>query len=143
MANANSIRVYVIRHRGRKNLIMRYRDPFTNKQVERSTGTTRKREAERKAAVWEAELQEDRYHKPSRATWDEFREKYELEIASGMAVSTASKISGVFNALEAHINPQRVRDLTPARIDYYKAALRREGKAESTINGHLGTLNLL
>ena len=143
MANANSIRVLVVSYPDRKNLMMRYLDPFTNKQVARTTGTTRKRDAERKAAVWQAELEEDRYHKPSLATWDEFREKYELEIASGLADSTASKISGMFSALEAHINPQRVRDLTPARIDYYKAALRREGKAESTINGHLGTLNLL
>jgi hypothetical protein len=73
MATANSIRVHVVRYPGRKNLMMRYLDSFTNKQVARSTGTNKNREAERIAAKWEAELQEDRYHKPSRATWDEFR----------------------------------------------------------------------
>jgi integrase len=59
---------------------------------------------------------------------------------SGLADSTAVKISGVLNAIEEHINPQHVRDLTSARIDQLKAALRKIGRAESTINSHLAHL---
>jgi len=44
---------------------MRYDCPETGKQVARSTGTIKKREAERKAAKWEAELRAGRHMKSS------------------------------------------------------------------------------
>jgi len=141
----NDIRVYVVKYPDRKNLVMRYRDPLTEKHVQRSARTSKQKEAERKAAKWESELQDGRYHKPSRTTWEEFREKYELEIVTGLADgryhkpsrttweefrekyeleivtgladTTALKISGVLNAVESYVNPQYVRDMTAASID--------------------------
>ena len=62
------IKVHVARYGDRKNLMMRYTDLVTAKLVARSTGTTSKREAEKVAAKWEAELQEGRYQKPLRMT---------------------------------------------------------------------------
>ena len=53
------IRVYVVKYPGRTNLMMRYLDPLSNKQVARSTGTSKQREAERIAAKWESELRRD------------------------------------------------------------------------------------
>ena len=40
------IKVHVLLRKGRKNLSMRYLDPMANKHIERSTGTTKRREAE-------------------------------------------------------------------------------------------------
>ena len=113
----NDIRVYVVKYPDRKNLVMRYLDPLTGKHVQRSARTSKQKEAERKAAKWESELQDGRYHKPSRTTWEEFREKYELEIVTGLGDTTALKISGVLNAVESYVNPQYVRDMTAASID--------------------------
>ena len=47
------IRVHVVKYAARSNLVMRYVDPVTRHQVAKTTGTTRRREAERKAAKWE------------------------------------------------------------------------------------------
>ena len=51
----SSINVHVADY-GRKSLYMRYQHPVTGRQITRSTGTKKKREAERAAAKWEAEL---------------------------------------------------------------------------------------
>ena len=67
------IKVYVVPYPDRKNLVMRYNCPETGKQVARSTGTIKKREAERRAAKWEAALREGRYVKASAMGWDDFR----------------------------------------------------------------------
>ena len=50
----DEIRVHVVKYNTRRNLVMRYRDPVKHKQVARTTGTSRKRDAERIAAKWEA-----------------------------------------------------------------------------------------
>ena len=39
----------------------------------RSTGTRKRKQAEKFAAKWEAELPEGRYKSPSKITWGEFR----------------------------------------------------------------------
>ncbi|MEZ6044934.1 MAG: hypothetical protein R3C11_05015 [Planctomycetaceae bacterium] len=70
---------------------MRYTDPETGKQKARSTGTNRKREAERIAAKWEAEVREGRYKMPSRITWKEFRDRYETEHVSGLRLTPWTK----------------------------------------------------
>jgi hypothetical protein len=61
----SEIKVHVINY-GRKNLYMRYLDPVTGKQVPKSTGTNKRREAERIAAKWEHDLREGRYQSPSK-----------------------------------------------------------------------------
>ena len=57
---SDQIKVHVVKFADRANLMMRYTDPISGKQVARSTGTSRKRDAERVAAKWEAELREGR-----------------------------------------------------------------------------------
>ena len=51
-ADALEIKVHVVERADRKYLNMRYTDPITGKPVRRSTGTTNRREAEKKAVVW-------------------------------------------------------------------------------------------
>ena len=63
---SEEIKVYVVKYPDRKSLYMRYLNPATGKQVARSTGETHQRDAERKAAKWEAELREGRYAKSSK-----------------------------------------------------------------------------
>ncbi|MFG0332540.1 MAG: hypothetical protein ACF8TS_04175, partial [Maioricimonas sp. JB049] len=58
-----TIKVHVVDY-GRASLYMRYVDPVTGKQKTRSTGTNKRKQAERIAAKWEAELQEGRYVAP-------------------------------------------------------------------------------
>jgi integrase len=136
----DQIRVYVVDYGRHRNLVARYTNPQTGKKATRSTGTRRRKEAERFAAKWEAELQEGRYKSPSKVTWAEFRVRYEDEVLSGLADDTAGKVAGVFNAIEQHINPQLLGSLTAGRISFYQSKLRDAGRAETTIKGHMAHL---
>ena len=111
----DEIRVHVVNYK-RKSLYMRYTDPVTGKQVTKSTGTHRRKEAERLAHKWEADLNEGRYKAPSKVTWFEFRDRYEHEVVTALAERTAGKVSAVFNAVERHLNTHKLANLTADRI---------------------------
>ena len=72
-AMREEIKVYVVKYTDRDNLVMRYLDPMTNRQVPRSTGTNKRSEAVKIAAKWEAELQGNDFpiKKSSRAMEDQ------------------------------------------------------------------------
>ena len=135
-----TIRVYVCKYPDRENLVMLYRDPHTGRQVTKSSGTANKKEAVKAAAKWEDDLHNGRYKSPCRVTWEEFRDKYESEVLTGLAKNTDIKVSGIFDSVETIINPERVRDVTSDRLSYYAAKLRKKGKAESTIASHVAHL---
>jgi hypothetical protein len=50
------------------------------------------------------------------------------------------RIGTVFDGIEQHINPERVRDLTSERLSHYATKLRKAGLADSTISSYLGHL---
>lgn len=119
------IRVHVVKYPDRENLVMRYNNPLTGRPVARSTRTTRRREAERVAAKWESALREGRYQKPSRMTWEEFREKYEENGMGGLGHRTVREYSATLNAFEAHCRPRSVAELTTAKVTAFTRELRR------------------
>lgn len=134
------ISVKVTKLADRKYWLMYYDDPLTGRRVTRSTKQMAKREAERAAAKWEAELCEGRYKRPSNTDWATFRERYEQEVLPSFAKSTGRMVSTVFNSLERIINPQRLRDITAERLSYFQSKLREDGRAEPTIRTYLAHL---
>lgn len=121
----SEIKVYVVNYPGRTNLMMRYTDPFTNKQIARSTGTTKQREAERIAAKWEAELREGRYQKKNRMLWEEFRECFQADGMNDIKATTAANYDSTFNVFETLINPKYLADLTTERVTQFARELRK------------------
>jgi len=121
-----TIKVTVLRPSGRKFWQMQYRHPDTGLKVRRSCGTTQRREAERLAGKWEAELRAGRYKSPLKTTWADFRQKYETEVLPGLAERTDQKVGGVFNAVERISKPAKLRDLTAERLSYFQSVLREE-----------------
>ena len=113
----------------REFLYMRYKDPVTGKYVTRSTevprdGANARKAAAKVAAKWEAELEDGRYKAPSKVTWAELRQRYEDEVLPGLTPTTALKVAAMFNAVEQHVNPLRLADLTADRISLLQKALR-------------------
>jgi hypothetical protein len=100
-----AIKVHVTRYLDRKNLVMRYVEPENGRQVQRSTGTTNERDANRAAAKWEAELREGRYNRPSKMTWAEFRSAYDANVLDGLKWSTAANYSATLNVFERTCSP--------------------------------------
>lgn len=134
-----SIRVHVV-DKGRKYLYMRYRCPMTNKEETRSTGQAKKKEAEKIAAKWEAELQEGRYQRTSLMGWDEFREFYTVNCLDALAIGTAINYDSTLNRFERFCKPNKLGDLTTARVTAFVAYLRADGVREATVARHLRVL---
>jgi integrase len=132
----HEIKVHVVNY-GRKNLYMRYLDPVTGKQVPTTTGTSKRKEADRVAAKWEHDLQEGRNQSPSKIGWAEFRIRYEDEVLPALAEKTGSTVAGVFNAVEKYMDPQKLVSLDAERISHLQRKLRDDGRSESTIKRHM------
>ena len=125
---------------GRKYLMMRYRNPVTGERFARSTGTANKRQAERVAAKWEAELREGRYQPATKMTWQDFTWKYSDEVLSGLAPKTAGVAFTAFNSLERLCRPKKLADVTPQLLSKFATALRSEDKAEESVKTYLAHL---
>ena len=110
---------------------------MTGKQVARTAGTSKRRAAEKKAAKWEAELQEGRYLKPSRWPWAEFRHHHSMHVLSGMKPTTASSYDCALDQFEKLANPQKLADVTTARVTAFTTALRERGNRPATVAHHL------
>ena len=133
----NEIKVTVTKYADHKFYLMRYVDPVTGKRHTRSTATTSRREAERAAAKWEAELQEGRYQAPRNTSWKDFRERYESEKLASLAKATAESAATAMNHLERLINPRNLTVLTSTILSKFQAKMRQEGMKETTIATHL------
>lgn len=131
------IRVHVVKQNDRKNLYMRYVDPETGEHVKRSTGTHKKREAERSAAKWEAELREGRYSAPSRWLWEDFREYYSTNGLAGLALNSRETYESTLNVFEDFMKPRRLADVTTKRVTAFVTKLRGAKRSESTVAKHL------
>lgn len=120
------IKVTIFLPARRKAYQMRYRHPDTGRYVMRSCKTTVRRDAERKAAKWEAELRSGQYKSPLKTTWADFRLRYEAEVLTGLAERTDQKVGGVLNAIERILNPSKLRELTADRLSYFQSVFREE-----------------
>ncbi len=137
---SDQIEVRVMKYGDRRAFIMYYIDPMTNKRHTRSTKTAVKKDADKAAAKWEAELREGRYKPLANIGWAEFRERYEAEVVPTMAKSTANVISTAFNSIERVLNPQRLRDATADRLSFYQSKLREAKLADASIRSYLATV---
>lgn len=136
----DQIKVHVVRYSHQSNLVMRYRDPVTSRQVVRSTGTPKKRDAERAAAKWEAELREGRYQKLSRTTWEEFREQYSRDVLDGLKASTATTYDATLNVFERLRRPVKLVEVTTPNLTAFVTDLRAQVSSPATIARHLRAL---
>ncbi|WP_197528535.1 tyrosine-type recombinase/integrase [Aeoliella mucimassa] len=119
---------------------MRYLCPIENKHIARSTKTSNQKAAEKKAAIWEAELREGRYVRSPRVTWEEFVEDYQENALGGLAPATAYGYVLALNKFREYFRPKRVGDLTTHRMTALVTKMRAEGSAEAYIAGTLRSL---
>ena len=133
--------VQVREYRDRPTYVLEWKDPITGKRRFRSTtiargGRRNRAEAERLAAEWEAELNAGAVGS-EKMTWERFRDLYEQQKLSGLALGTRDKANDVFNKLERELNPRHLRDLTEARLSHLVTVLRAGKLAEDTIRSIL------
>lgn len=134
------MRVKVINKGDRRNLVLRWIDPETGRQRQKSAGTRKLKEAERQAAVLQADLDNHRYCEPSKIRWDEFREVFETERIPSYRPSTAVLYDVTFNHVERLINPRFLSELTTARISRFQSLLSNTGVSQETVGKNLRQL---
>jgi len=134
---SDEIRVYVVDYK-KKSLYMRYRDPVTGKQTARSTGVARRKEAERIAAKWEAELREGRYASPSKTTWATLVDRYSAEYLAGLSEGTNTKVESMFSVVEQFMSPSNLKlsQVDSRWVSQFRSAVRKAGREETTVDGH-------
>lgn len=131
----DEIKVGVIKRRGK--FYLRYFDTNEGRYVERATKATKRSDAEREAGKWQAELREGRYAKQSKMTWQTFREFYRENALAALADRSLGCYESTLNVLEKACRPQKLADVTTARVLAFVKHLRSEGRAEATIHRHL------
>ncbi len=134
------IKVHVVAYPGRKNLVMRYKCPETGKQIARTTGTHQRGKAVKVAAKWEAELQEGRYQRTTRMSWDEFCNYVEAHHLITMSRRSKESYMSTLDVFAAECSPQRLSDVTTAKVTGFRTALASKGRRPATIAKHLRTL---
>jgi integrase len=133
----DQIRVHVVKYSGRINLMMRYRCPLTGKQIGKSSGTPRRKEAEKAAAKWEADLQTGRYSKDNRMSWQEFVDLFIEQHLSELAPKSRDNYVVSLNAYVKVCRPQRLADVTTVRVAHFKSELRKGGRKPATVASYL------
>jgi integrase len=140
----DKLRVIVVFNGAKKKFYsLRWFDPMTGRRRYKSAGTANRKQADKAAAVLEAELREGRYAKPSGTTWDDFRERYETEALPALAPRTAHAWRAVANHVERILSPRKVADLTGDRLSFFQAQLRTKKPKplrDSSIATHLAHL---
>lgn len=137
---SGEIKVYVVAYPGRRNLVMRFKDPVTEKLVTKTAGTSKRKDAERAAAKWEEDLRTGRYVNPSQITWGEFRQRYEDESLSAMADSTFRKVGNILDLMERTLglcDDTKLQRVTAAELSRFQAQLRKT-RAEATVASYMG-----
>jgi hypothetical protein len=124
------IRVQGLKYADRKNLMMRYRDPTTGKQIARSTGASNERKAIQEAAKWEVQLRTGRYQRTSKMPWESFRESFEDATGEDHKIAAVRNYASTLNAFERHCRPARVADMTTLRVTAFATELRKEWQRE-------------
>ncbi|PHS14502.1 MAG: hypothetical protein COA78_05755 [Blastopirellula sp.] len=129
----DEINVRIKKRANRKFYQAVYTDPLTGKKIEVSTNETKKRDAERWAAKFEADLQAGRYKPASKITWSEFKERHAAEYTSGLADKTQAAYGVAYSTVDRLISPKLLSDIDATKVSKMQAALRAEGKTEDTI----------
>ncbi|MBT6157398.1 MAG: site-specific integrase [Planctomycetaceae bacterium] len=133
---AEEIKVHVVDYGKQRNLMARYVDPLTGKHVSKSTGTRRRKDADRFAAKWEHDLREGRFKSTLKVTWNEFRQRYEDEKLSGLSDNYAQTMNATLNHFEK-LRIRRLAKVDARALSQFQAMLRGTDVKESTIRCYL------
>jgi integrase len=134
---SEEIKVTVVKVGDNRPLSLRWIDPGTGRPKFKSSGTRKKKEAERAAAALEHDLRDGKLATNARMNWQDFVDKFSAAVLPGRAANTRLIYETVFRAIERLVKPDRLGSLNATRLDEFAALLRKEGKSEATIKTYL------
>lgn len=129
------IRVLVRHKPDREHLLLYHIDPDTGREVSKSSGTADKREAERAAAIWQAEINDRRG--PDGTKWEWFRQRFESEHLATLPSKTRRSYATALNHFRRLVKVELISDVTAGTISVFQAALIREKRPNTSISNYL------
>lgn len=132
----NSHRVRVVRYKGRA-FGLRWKGLTGAREV--SSRTTELREAERLAALLEADLAAGLID-AALLTWSQFRTRYEAEALPYLSTATASAWRTSANHYERVMEPKWLRDVTKSKLSAFMANLYADELSRASIRSYLAHL---
>ena len=117
-------------------LIMYFDNPVTGEREQRSTKKTHRRDAEREAAKWEAELREGRYRRDSRIDLGDIPPAVRRRKTGKPVTGNRRRGGHSFQSCRATDQPPSSSPAsTPALLSRFQAELRKTGSPETSIAG--------
>jgi integrase len=129
-----SVVVWVQRFADRPNLMLQWTDPETGGRKSKSAGTADEKEAERKRAELEYQLNHGIYREPARLDWKEFRKLFEAEYAASLRATSREKFAAVFDVFEQIVRPAKLRAITERTLSAFVKGMRERKQP----NGKVG-----
>jgi integrase len=139
-------RVIVVAPSGRRFLQLVCNNHPSGGKVTKSAKTAVRREAERAAAAWEAELKSGVSNDPFKVLWSKALEEYTAEHLSSLKPGSRSKPLSHLLLYEEHLHPRVMADVTAKSISSHARWLRAtkshngKSRTETTIEGHVVSL---
>jgi integrase len=128
--------VKITKH-GDRPYAMYWTNPTTGKAEWRSTGKQKRDDALAVAAVWAADIREQRYSPDCNIAWDDFRTMFLDDHASDYTSKCRSTYVSAFNALERHVKVGRLAELSADRLKHTIREWEKEGLAPETIHSYV------
>ena len=123
-----------------RSLMLTWFDPVSDKKKARSAHTTNRREAERAAALLQAELEAGNYRSPSKITWADFRTQYEGQRLATLSEKTRSTVGSALNWVENTVAPGKLAAMTTHAVADFMAKMRARRTKESTLSSYCRAL---
>jgi integrase len=139
----DEMKVTVVSFGEARPLMLRWIDPSTHERKFKSAGTRNRRQAERKAALLQKDLEEGKAANSPRMPWQDFTLKYVESELPGKSENTRQQVMTVFNHFERIVSPKRLGDVNEAALLTWQQTLRAEGKREATIKSYRSHLHAI
>jgi integrase len=135
MARRRKVAVRVVRRADKDKLVLRWTDPTTGKTRERTTDTTKRREALRQAA--EIALQVEDGQRLDEIGWKAFRNRYEDEKLVLQRPKSMAAFRTAANILDELMAPKYLDDVDASLLSRLAARLREKDLTNATIASYL------
>ena len=122
----------IVVNRGRKYLYLRYTDPVTGQDIEKSARTSSKREATKLAGEWQAELRAGKGGVKSRLSWADFREDFECNYLAELSPAYQTNVSSTFNVIEDAMRPDQLRRVSKEWLKQFRQKV--SGRPDATVH---------
>jgi len=122
---------------GRTYLVLRWTDPKTGAQKQKSARTSDRKKAERLAGKIEGDLNAGIVVNPSRVPWSYFREQFEAIKFPLLSRQARYTYDTVFNNVERILNPKSVSDIRAPHLAVFQAELIQQQRRLATIVSYL------